>query len=140
MLYFHRVGAQTSCGGCVDRVDRAAQHDIEHLPIAVAAAQTYFQVVGETPKQKSIAHLDRILNNVAHAITNIAPVYIPDGPSQRQIEPIELLESSFRRGATVLTLKDGTELRGITVRRIDVREAVTVLKAVKARFDDGGDS
>ena len=50
----------------MDRVDRAKQHDLEHLPLPVAAAQTYYLVVGETPKQKSVAHLDRILNSVAH--------------------------------------------------------------------------
>ena len=137
MLYLQHREAHTSSGCCVDRVDRAVQHDIEHLPIAVAAAQAYYQVAGRTPKQSGVAHLDRVLNNVARAITNVAPVYVADGLTQRQIEPIELLQSSFRRGATVLTLKDGTELRGITVRRIDVREAVTILKAVKAQFDDG---
>jgi hypothetical protein len=121
----------------MDHFDRARQHDLEHLSIAVAAAQTYFQVVGEVPRQKSIAHLDRILNSVAHAISNVASLYVPEGLAQREIEPIELLNAYFTRGATVLTLNDGTELRGITVRRIDVREAVTVLKSVKARFDDG---
>jgi hypothetical protein len=120
----------------MDRFDKAKQHDLEHLPLPVAAAQTYYQVVGDTPKQKSIAHLDRILNSVAHAITNVAPLYVTEGASQRQISPLELLQSEFMRGATVLKLHDGSELRGITIRRIDVREAVTVLKAVKARFDD----
>jgi hypothetical protein len=120
----------------MDHFDRAKQHDLEHLPLSVAAAQTYYLVVGATPKQKSVAHLDRILNSVAHAITNVAPLYVADGAAQRQIAPVELLRSQITRGATVLTLHDGTELRGITVRRIDVREAVTVLKAVKARFDD----
>jgi hypothetical protein len=120
----------------MDRIDRAKQQDLEHLPLPVAAAQAYYLVVGETPKQKSVAHLDRILNNVAHAITNVAPVYVAEGAAQRQISPVELLQSEFTRGATILRLKDGTELRGVTVRRIDVREAVTVLKAVKARFDD----
>jgi hypothetical protein len=122
----------------MDHFDRARQHDLEHLPISVAAAQTYYQVVGEVPRQKSIGHLDQILNSVAHAITNVAPVYVADGRGQRQIQPIELLNSCFTRGATVLRLRDGAELRGITVRRIDVREAVVVLRAVNARFDDVG--
>jgi hypothetical protein len=120
----------------MDHFDRAKQHDLEHLPLSVAAAQTYYLVVGETPKQKSVAHLDRILNTVAHAITNVAPVYVAEGRGQRQISPLELLQSHFTRGATVLTLLDGREMRGITVRRIDAREAVTVLRSVKARFDD----
>jgi hypothetical protein len=120
----------------MDHFDRAKQHDLEHLPLSVAAAQTYYLVVGETPKRKSGDHLDRILNSVAHAITNVAPLYVEDGTGQRQITPIELLESEFTRGATVLKLRDGSELRGVTIRRIDVREAVTVLKAVKARFED----
>jgi hypothetical protein len=123
-------------GGPMDHFDRAKQHDLEHLPLAVAAAQTYYLVVGDTPRQKSIAHLDRILNTVAHAITNVAPLFVAEGTAQRQISPLELLQSHFARGATILKLHDGTELRGITVRRIDVREAVTVLRAVKARFDD----
>jgi hypothetical protein len=120
----------------MDHFDRARQHDLEHLPLAVAAAQTYYLVVGDAPKHKSGAHLERILNNVAHAITNVAPLFVAEGTEQRQLLPVELLQAEFTRGATLLTLHDGTELRGVTVRRIDVREAVTVLRAVKARFED----
>ena len=119
----------------MDHFDRAAKHDLEHLPVSVAAAQTYYQVVGDIPKQKSIAHLDQVLNSVAHAMSNIAPLFVPDGTTKRQITPMELLQSNFTRGATVLTMMNGKELSGITVRRGDAREAVTVLRAVKARFD-----
>ncbi len=122
----------------MDRFDRATQHELEHLPLAVAAAQTYYQVMGAVPEQKAAAHLDEILNRVAHAIAKVAPLHAPDDSGQREIPTTELLQSRFRRGATVLMLKDGTELRGLTVRRVDVRAAVAVLKGINAKFSEPG--
>src|SRR5205823_3891698 len=107
------------------------QHGLEHVPLSVAAAQAYHQIAGARPKP---ADLDEILNEVARALSNTAPIYIPSGTGVRQLAPIELIESKFQRGATLLRLHDGAELRGLTMRRIDVRAAVAVLKAVNARF------
>ena len=120
----------------MERFDRAKQHDLEHLALPVAAAQAYFQILGRTPEDKTVANLDRVLNRVAHAITNVVPVHVPDGAGSRQLLPIELMQAEFRRGATVLLLPNGTELRGMTVRRGDMREAISVLQAIKAQFDD----
>jgi len=120
----------------VERIDRAKQHDAEHVALPVAAAQAYYQIVGRTPEDKTVGNLDRVLNRVAHAITNVVAVHVPDGAGSRQLLPIELMQSEFRRGATVLVLRDGTELRSLTVRRGDVREAISVLIAIHAKFDD----
>jgi hypothetical protein len=120
----------------VERIERAKQHDAEHVALPVAAAQAYYQIVGSTPQDKTVANLDRVLNRVARAITNVVPVHVPEGAGMRQLLPIELMQAEFRRGATVLVLSSGTELRGLTVRRGDAREAVAVLRTIHAKFDD----
>jgi hypothetical protein len=121
--------------GAVDQFSSRERHALEHLSLPVAAAQTFYQVSGSATVIKNAAHLDRILNDVAHAITNVVPIHVPDGQATRQVSAIELLESSFMRGATVLKLKDGTELKKLTIRRRDMRAAVALLIAVHARFD-----
>lgn len=119
----------------MEYVDRARQHGLDHVALAVAAAQAYHQLTGSTPEEKTAAPRDVILNRVAHAIANVAAIFVPDGQGMRQLLPLEFLHAQFRHGATVLKLKDGSELRGMTVRRVELREAVVVLKAVQARFD-----
>jgi hypothetical protein len=108
---------------------------MQHLALPVAAALTYHQIMGRAPDPTNgFVDFDRLLNDVAHAITNVVPIYAPDGESWRQLLPAELMNAQFRRGATVLILADDAELRGLTVRRGDMNEAVAVLRSTHASF------
>jgi hypothetical protein len=117
----------------MDLVDFRKRHLLEHIAIAVAAAQAYVQIVGAVPKTPE--QLESGLNEVAYALSMLASVYLePTSGQLRELEQVELIGAAFRRGATVLVLKDGTELRGITIRRGELREAVKILKAARSKF------
>ena len=113
-----------------------AKHDRTlHLPLAEAAARTFFHLTGRAAPKDPIIR-ERVLSSVAHALTNVIPIYVRDGAdvAPRQVTPCECLLSTFSDGATALTLPGGIQLRPLTVQARDLTDAVTVLRAVKARF------
>jgi hypothetical protein len=113
-----------------------AKHDRAlHLPLAEAAERTFYHVTGKaTPREAMLR--EQVLSSVAHALTNLIPIYVLDDPEvpPRQVTPCEFLLSKFSDGATALTLKGGSQLRALTVRAADLNDAVTVLRNVKAWF------
>lgn len=80
--------------------------------------------------------MDRILNDVAHAVSNIVPVYVSDTQSEipTALAPIELIEGRFTRGAHVFRTRTGKELRGLTIQRRHMIGAIGFLKAARIRF------
>ena len=73
-----------------------------------------------------------VLNDVAHAISNVARIYAqdPESGSPVEIPAAELLDARFLRGAHLLMTKRGKEYRGLTVQRRDLNEAILILKRV----------
>jgi hypothetical protein len=71
-----------------------------------------------------------ILCDVAHALSVLAPIYAPDGSPDKlsELAPAALRGASFQRGAHVLAMKDGTELRQLSIRRRDMDAAIQVLQ------------
>jgi hypothetical protein len=120
-------------------MDGAKQRATEPVPLAVAAALAYRQIAGATASPVNVTPLSEILDDVAHALANVVPLYVQDdaGSEPRQLAPVELLQAQFKHGATVLALKDGRQLRGVSVRRFDLMQAVTILKRAHVRFNVG---
>ena len=117
-------------------MDRSRQHGLEHLALATAAVIVYQQVM-ETPlAYDSVAAMNEILHGVAHALSNVAPIYALDGDSAmpKQLEPIDLLRGEFQRGATILRTPNGTEYRSLSIRRDDMRAAIAILRGAGAKF------
>ncbi|MDQ5850238.1 MAG: hypothetical protein M3544_14870 [Pseudomonadota bacterium] len=108
----------------------------QHLSLSRAAGVVYQQIAGIAAGVKNADEMEDILDRAAVAISNVAPIYVRDEASgvQRQLAPIELLQSRFERGATVLVMKDGTEHRELSVRSIDLRMTVDILKRAGIRF------
>jgi hypothetical protein len=108
----------------------------EHLPLATAAAVVYHQVVGATPEVESGDELNDILDRVARALSNVAPIYAVDPLSGKlsPLAPFDLIESSFTRGATLLIGRGGTQYRELSIQREDMRSAIAILKAAKISF------
>ena len=120
-------------------MDHRQQHELEHLSLATAAAVVYHQITQGTPVVTSGQELSAILDRVAHALSNVATIYYLSSatPGARYpLAPIELIGARFRRGATVLETHDGTEYRGLTIQRRDMRAAVSVFRSAGIRFDD----
>lgn len=106
------------------------------LSLSRAAGVVYQQLAGISGGIKNADEMEEILDRAAVAISNLAPIYVRDEASgaQRQLAPIELLQSRFEHGATVLVMKNGTEYRDLSVRGIDLRMTVDILKRAGIRF------
>jgi hypothetical protein len=117
-------------------LDLREQRGKEHLPLPVAAATVYHQLVGTTAAIRDSSDLDEALNRAAVALSKVVPLYVLDRPSMmpRQITPTELIHGVFTRAATRFTVRDGTVYRLVTVRRHDMRDAVTILKRACVRL------
>jgi hypothetical protein len=107
-----------------------------HLPLSRAAGVVYQHIAGISGGIKTAEEMEDILDRAAVAISNVAPIYVRDEASgvQRQLAPIELLQSRFEHGATVLVMRNGTQYRDLTVRSIDLRMTVDILKRAGIRF------
>jgi hypothetical protein len=110
------------------------EEDPQLVALASAAASVYEGLIGGSVHDLQAGERDEILNWVAHATANLVPVYVPDvfARAPRELTSVELVLSSFQRGATTLRTKTGVEYRGLTVRRSDVQVAISILKRAPA--------
>ena len=104
----------------------------QHLALAVAAHLARTQLVPDPLRIYDGQHLGEMVNLVAIALARTSPLYVVDPLSAqpRQLGAAELDGAVARRAATVLQLKDGRTLAGVTMRRGDLRQAIAILKAI----------
>lgn len=119
-------------------MDRAGSRAKQHLALPTAASLVYFTVTGRVPDAISPRFLQRTLNDVAHAISLIAPIYEKDAESglPRQITTKVLITAAFEHGGNVLITDDGVQHRGLTVVREDMEAAANLLRSsqIKKRW------
>ena len=122
-------------GNQVDGFVRAQGDRTLHLPLTEAAARTFYRVTGRVVPDDPL-HRERTLSSVAHALSNLIPIYVLEDARvpPRQVTPCECLLGTFTDGATALALCDGKKLGCLTVRVMDLSDAVQVLRSVKAWF------
>jgi hypothetical protein len=112
--------------------------DLHYVSLPTAVAQVLYRLTGQQVDGQRSEQTLALLNDVAHAISNVVSIYAPDSvTSFRALDPIDLLEGRFDRGAMLFRTKDGREFKGLTVQRADMTIAMTVLKAAKADFSRG---
>ena len=106
----------------------------EFVALSTAAAVVYHQIAGATTE--STDEVIEVLNAVASAIANVAPIYTSDRPTgtPRQLAPIELIHCRFERGATVLKTSFGLEYGNLSIRRDDMRSALAILRGARISF------
>src|SRR5687768_17316961 len=98
----------------------------QYLSLAVAAHLARTQLVPDPLKVYDGQHLSEVLNVVALALARTAPLQITEAASgeKRELSAHDLEGALAKRGATVLVLKDGRTLTGVSVRRSDLRQAI----------------
>ena len=108
---------------------------LQHVALATATAIVFYRLTGRQVDGARSAPTLALLNDVAHAISNVVPIYAADSATTfKALSPVELMQGQFERGGMVFRTKNGTEHRGLTLQRGDMALAISVLKAAKARF------
>ena len=104
----------------------------QHLALSVAAHLARTQLVPDPLSVYDAQHMSEMIDVVARALSKVAPIYVRDAAAAdpRPLTPGELEGATIRRGATILALADGRSFSSATIKRIDLRQAIAILKAV----------
>jgi hypothetical protein len=97
--------------------------------------QVFFAVMGQHVDGRRSAQTLAMLDDVAHALSNIVPIYAPESATHfKALAPLDLLDGKFEGGGMIFRTKNGTQVTRLTVQRKDMKLAISVLRAAKARF------
>ena len=102
----------------------------EHIGLTTASGIAYDQLAAKSRGAYDAEHFNELLNKAAEALIRIAPVYLFDAGSgaRRRLDDAELLNARVTRAASALILADGREVKDLSLRRSDLRAAITILK------------
>ena len=116
-------------------MERHDPHAVAFLGLATAAAVTYYQVMDKPLRVEGLAQLNGLLQDVATALSNVAPIYWTDAASGacKPLDPIDLLFGVFLRGATVFKTPRA-EFRNLSIRRDDMRSAIAIFRGAALKF------
>lgn len=106
------------------------KRELQHLGLPTAAVLVHVEFTGSPPNPLKPAAMRRVLDDIARALSNVMPIYVLDVDSgvPKEIPAFDLLDATFERGAHVLVTAQGTEIRGLSVRRGDLNEAIALLR------------
>jgi hypothetical protein len=116
-------------------MQRFQQHTVEFLSVSTASAIVYHQVMDQPLQPGGVAESNAVLQAVATALAEVAPIYVldPASGSQKQLDTVELQFGVFQRGATLLRTPKA-EHRKLAVRRADLHAAIETFRLVGRRF------
>lgn len=122
-------------------MDGNRQHGQELVALSTAAAFVYKEIMGITIERMEVPQLNQILHDVAHALSNVAPIYgaISAKETAKPLPALALMHGAFTCGATVLRTSSGVEYRRLSIQRGHMRAAVTILRASAVRFVPGSE-
>jgi hypothetical protein len=104
----------------------------QQLALAVAAHLARSQLVSDPLAIYDAQHLGEMLDLIAAALARVAPLYVQDPGSgtPRQLADSELEGAAVKRGGGMVVLRDGRTLSSVSIKRVDLRQAIAILKAV----------
>jgi hypothetical protein len=104
----------------------------QHLALSVAAHLARTQLVPDPLTVYDGQYTVEMLDAVGSALARVAPLYVvdPAAGAPRPLAEGELEGAHAKRGASVLVLKDGRSLSGVSIKRADLRQAIAILRAV----------
>ena len=109
------------------------KQDGEVIALSAATLIVYKQIMGAEMPPNDAPETNAIMHDVAHALSNVAPIYGARRNAQR-LKPLpvfDLMHGAFQRGATVLRTPKGIEYQKLFIRRDDLWLAIARLKGVK---------
>jgi hypothetical protein len=116
-------------------VDKEKQ-DGEVIALSAATLIVYKQITGAEMPPNDAPETNAIMNDVALALSNVAPIYGARGDAERLklLPALDLMHGAFQRGATILRTPKGIEYQKLFIRRDDLWLAIAVLKGIRANF------
>lgn len=104
----------------------------QHLALSVAAHLARSQLIRDPLSPYDARHLLDVLDAVGSAICRVAQLYVIDAKTgqRRELSATELEGAKAKAGATIVVLRDGQALSGVSVKRSDLRQAIAILRAV----------
>ena len=110
-------------------MDAGSRRELQYISLRTAAALAYISLVGRSPDARNAVAMHRILNDVAHAISIVAPIHMGDSadPTPEPLDGQLLAAGRFQRGAAVLVGPDGKERSSLLVQRRDLESAIAIL-------------
>ena len=117
-------------------VDRNQQSNNELVALSIAMVFVYKSIMGAPIEQGDVSEVNAILHDVAHAVSNVAPIFgsSGDGKVPSALAPFELIDGAFHRGATIFRTRNGIEYTRLCIRRADMQMAIIILRGAGARF------
>ena len=110
------------------------QRQVAPVPLRVAASLVYFQLQRDVAAQSDEA-LDRVLNDAALALAQIADIYYENhAHSILRIPDDDLRSGLFEGGAKSFRSSGGREFKTLSMRRIDLMHAMEVLATASRAF------
>ena len=103
----------------------------EHLGLCVAAHLARTQLVADPLVRYDGEHLLEMVEGVARALAKVAPLYVRDanGGEPRELGAAEREGAKVQEGGNLLVLRDGRRFTSMTIKRVDLRQAIAILKA-----------
>ena len=106
--------------------------DRQYLSLRTAAALAYMSLVGKAPDARASASMQRVLDDLAHALSVVAPIRTydeaPQGGAPHELKPSDLIDGRFARGGAALVQPDGSEVKQLVIQRRDLESAILALK------------
>jgi hypothetical protein len=119
--------------GHIARKSKTAQVFLgQHLALSLAAHLARTQLVRDPLASYDAQHDRELLNVIGSALARTARIYLTEmnGAAPRELTQPELDGARAKNGATLLLLKDGRNLSGASIKRSDLQDAITILRAL----------
>jgi hypothetical protein len=94
----------------------------------------YFGVTGMTLDATNPSRMAATLNDIAHAVSVLVPVYVIRDGKRLAIDASVLCRAQFLAGAHRIRTNEGIEIGNLSLRRDDIGAAIAMLKEARIRF------
>lgn len=98
------------------------------MVLRTAATLAYSRLSGRAADARDSEVLHRLLNDVAHALAIVAPIYVLKDGKAVALDARFLLSGRFVHGGAAMVGSDGIEQHDLVIQRGDLDAAITILQ------------
>lgn len=103
----------------------------QHINLTAATHIARTQLVRDPAARYDTEHLFELLDVIARALVKVATLYVREPNAEpRELTAAELEGAKVLEGGNYLILRDGRKVSAVSIKRMDLRQAIAVLRAV----------